>query len=201
MRSLQARMAGCVAGCAWLVSASGPLAAEPPPAAANSRTATSAAAAPASAVVSALSPLRRSEAEWRALLATIPELAALAAGFVPFGPAATDDALTRGGRSRASVSTWSFGDGPVEWRPSAGQRFWIVVGASGPRALIAVLSADPAAPRHLASTVIAEAGAPIALGVSPGQPREVLWTTCYGCAGQGGTIQLGGSGRPSFVYR
>jgi len=190
-------MAGCVAGCAWLVSASGPLAAEPPPAAADSRTVTTAAAAGSSA----LSALHKSEAEWRALLAAIPELAALAGAFAPFGPAATDDALTRGGRSRASASAWSFGDGPVEWRPSASQRFWIVVGASGPRALIAVLSADALAPRHLASTVIAEAGVPIALGVNPAQPREVLWTTCYGCPGQGGAIQLGGSGRPSFVYR
>ena len=173
----------CLLWCWVLLVAAGAAAAPPPPAAAPSP----------------VRELRKSVEEWRALLAAIPPLSSFAAGFSPLGAAATREALQRG-RNRAGMSEWSFVDGPFSWQPSPERIYWIVSGAQGNRLLIAVLEPGPT-PKYLASTILVEPTAALAIGFSASEPRQLLFTTCYGCAGQGGSIQLDQAGKPKFVYR
>lgn len=145
-------------------------------------------------------PLERDTADWRAVLARVPPLAPYAAEFASFTPAATKTALERGGRTRDTVATWSFVDGPFEWKPNAKHRFWIVSGYAGARVVITVLEPGDA-PRHLASAVLLEPEPALAIGWSASEPNRLLWTTCYGCRGLGGSIDLASDGSVAFVYR
>jgi hypothetical protein len=175
----------CVLWCGVLLVAAG-VGAEPPPPA----------AAPAPLPIR---ELRKSAEEWRALLAGIPALSSFATGFTPLHAAATREALQRG-RNRAGMAAWSFVDGPFSWQPTAERSYWIVSGAQGNRLLIAVLEPGPT-PKYLASAILIEPAAALAIGFSASEPRQLLFTTCFGCAGQGGSIQLDQAGKPKFVYR
>ena len=177
----------CLVGAVLLLAAG--VAAEPPPPAAMP--------APAALPVH---ELRKTPEEWHALLAGIPQLASFAEGFTPLGASATREALQRS-RNRAGMAAWSFVDGPFSWQPAGGERsYWIVSGAQGNRLLIAVLEPGPT-PKYLASAILLEPPAALAIGFSASEPRQLLFTTCFGCAGQGGSIQLDPAGKPKFVYR
>jgi hypothetical protein len=80
--------------------------------------------------------------------------------------------------------------------------FVVLAGSVAQGALISVLEPTPAGGlRHVASLVLAEQDAPLAIAYDAARPTELLWTTCYGCPGEGGSIRLGDDGRPVFVYR
>jgi len=144
--------------------------------------------------------LDRSSADWRADLAALPELRRYATSFASFGPEAIDEALARGKRNRSNVKAWEFVDGPFAWMVGS-QVLWIVAGKTEHGALLSVLAPSGAGPQHRCSTLIAEPNAVIAVGLSTERPNELLWTTCYGCPGQSGSIELAADGRPSFVFR
>jgi hypothetical protein len=153
----------------------------------------------------ALAPVRALDAKretWEARLRRIPKLSRYASRFVPFDAKAANAALTRGERSRGSVTAWSITGGPFAWSPDARAELFVAAGSIGERAMVAVLEVQPGgALRHAASLVIDDRDTSVAIGVNPETPRELLWTTCYGCPGEGGSIVLGDDGRPRFVYR
>jgi hypothetical protein len=190
-------------GCAAAHSAHAegdPAKAKPAPAAAPAPAPPAAAAAVA--VESGVRPLTLDLAALRKLLADAPALAALAADFVPFETADVDAALKRGKRGRESITVWKFQPAAFSWTPTPGRELWIVTGRSAKRSLIAVFErrAD-GRNEHAASTILDEPETSIAVGHSAQIPAELLWTTCYGCAGEGGAIRLRADGRVEFVYR
>lgn len=149
-----------------------------------------------------LQSLGSDRAAWQALLARVPELASFASSFVPFGAKAADEALARGKRSRGSITVWSIADGPLAWSPQPARELWVASGSVGERALIAVLAPqNDGSVRHEASLVIDDKDAQVALASSVEHPDELLWSTCYACPGEGGSIRLGDDGRARFVYR
>jgi hypothetical protein len=144
--------------------------------------------------------LQQTAADWQGWLASVPALRPYAEDFALFTPNATDDALSRGKRSRSNIGAWRFLDGPFEW--TVGDRvFWVVSGKNRTASLLAVFAPGGAAPEHRASLLIAEPDAPLAIGWNAVHPSELLFTTCYGCPGQSGSIQLTADGQPMFVYR
>jgi hypothetical protein len=148
----------------------------------------------------AVHALARSAADWRTWLAAVPALRPYAAEFTLFAPSATDAAVSRGERNRADAASWRFLDAQFAWSV-AGREFWIVSGKSPNASILAVFAAGEGAPEHRASLVIAEPDAPLAVGVSTEHSRELLFTTCFGCPGQSGSIKLTADGQPMFVYR
>lgn len=135
-------------------------------------------------------------------LRTVPELSRYASRFMPFDARASDQALKRGERSRGSIDAWTFADGPFSWSPQARAEYLVTAGRVGERALIAVLEVAASGElKHAASLIIDEKDTTVALGTSAEHPTELLWTTCYGCPGEGGSILLGDDGRPRFAYR
>jgi hypothetical protein len=159
------------------------------------------AAPPEGAPQASARALAKDRDAWQSLLAHVPELAAYASRFVPFGAKDADEALQRGKRSRSNVTAWTVADGPIAWAPAQGRELWVASGSIGEQSLIAVLSADRGAVRHEASLVIDDRDARVALASSAEHPEELIWSTCYGCPGEGGSIRLGDDGRAMFVYR
>jgi hypothetical protein len=139
---------------------------------------------------------------WRTVLAHVPELSRHAASFEPFGAKAAEEALKKGKRSRANVIAWSIANGPLTWSPTPDRELWVAAGSVGRRALVAVLSPQrDGSIRHEVSLLIDDQDAQVALASSLEHPDELLWSTCYGCPGEGGSIRLGDDGRARFVYR
>jgi hypothetical protein len=134
------------------------------------------------------------------VLATIPPLASFAADWKPLPSKATDDALERGRRARSELSDLTFVEGAFEWAPRPDRRLWIVPGVAAGRIVIALLEPGDA-PKHLASTALIEGKPALAIAIHANDPKQLLWTTCYGCAGHGGSIRLDENGRPAFQYR
>jgi hypothetical protein len=138
----------------------------------------------------------------RKALAATPALARLADAFVPFGDADADAALRRGGHHRDHLQPWTVMPSAFGWSPAAGKQLWVLSGRTGPRALIALL--EPLASGGftlLASAIIEEPDATVAIGYSEKYPTQLVWSTCYGCAGEGGTIRFGDDGRVEITYR
>lgn len=135
------------------------------------------------------------ESVLREALASVPELARFAAAFVPYDRDDAIAALARGGATEADMQ-WELAPGPFAWSPSAGEEVWVMAGSSGDSALIAALYPMPDGSfRHAASFVLAGETAPIALLRTRGSRGELLWSACWGCAGESGAIRFDESAR------
>jgi hypothetical protein len=135
-------------------------------------------------------------------LASVAALAPYAKNFVPFSAADADAALRRGGRHRDHVQPWTIAPAAMAWLPAEGKELWVFSGRSGPRLLIAVLyPLGGGRFGHAASSVIEEADASVAIGYSELYPKQLVWSTCYGCAGEGGTIRFGDDEHVEITYR
>ncbi len=147
-------------------------------------------------------PLGLGLAAARDALAGVPGLARLAKAYVPFSDADADAALRRGGRSRGHVQPWAIQPSAFAWRPEQGTNLWVLSGRSGDRAVMALLYRRGGGRlEHAASLVVDEADASIAIGFADRYPKQLIWTTCYGCSGEGGTVRFGDDGRVEINYR
>jgi hypothetical protein len=137
----------------------------------------------------------------RTALAAVPPLARLAPAFEFFTNADVDAALRRGGRSRDGITLWTFLPSSFTWSPSPTRQFWVLSGRSGSQALVVVLERRDGGYVHAASTIVTEPETTIAIGHSAQYPTQLVFTTCYGCPGEGGAIVLREDGRVVFTYR
>jgi hypothetical protein len=137
----------------------------------------------------------------RAVLREVSALAPLAATFSFFTVSDVDAALRRGGRTREGITIWSFLPSSFAWSPRPSRQFWVLSGRSGGRALVAVLEQREGRYVHAASTIVDEPETTIALGHNAQYPTQLVFTTCYGCPGEGGAIVLREDGRVAFSYR
>jgi formylglycine-generating enzyme required for sulfatase activity len=125
----------------------------------------------------------------RAVLAAMPEVARFAPDFRPFGPEEVDRALGRGGRTREALGGWALMAGVLEWWPEQGERVWVLAGTSGDDAvLVAAYPMPDGSYRHAASFVLEGERVPIAVAWGLTSQRELLWSSCWGCGGEGGAL-------------
>lgn len=149
-------------------------------------------------------PLELSVDAMRKALAGIPSLAALAPSFQPFSASDADAALRRGKRTRDGITAWSFLPSAVAWTPASAEELVILAGRSGEQALIAALyPLGDGTYAHAASAILREPDATVAIAASASAPtpRELLWTSCYGCPNEGGTIRYGDDRRVVIEFR
>jgi hypothetical protein len=137
-------------------------------------------------------------------LSAVPELTALAPRFEPFTSSDADAALRRGKRSRDGITAWTFLPSVTAWTPAANEELVVLAGRSQKQTLIAVLYAlGDGTYAHAASAILREPDATVALAqrvVDP-TPRELLWTSCYGCPNEGGAIRYGDDRRVVIEFR
>jgi hypothetical protein len=130
------------------------------------------------------------EARLRELLRSVPELARFADTFRPYVLEDAQRAIARGGATPEQL-TWELAPGPFAWSPSVGEEVWIVTGKSAGSTVIAALYPLPdGSVRHAASFILADEEAPVAILRSRGSRGELLWTACWSCAGESGTIRF-----------
>jgi hypothetical protein len=135
------------------------------------------------------------DARAREILASVPELSTYAPNFRVYGIEHALAALARGGATQENM-TWELAPGPFAWSPSVGEEVFILAGSSGDAALIAAIY--PLADGtflHAASFVFADEAAPLAILRSRGSRRELLWSACWGCSGEGGAVRFDESSR------
>jgi hypothetical protein len=148
--------------------------------------------------------LKLSVEEMQKALAGIESLAALAPGFQPFSNGDADAALRKGKRTRDGITAWSFLPSSIAWTPAPAEELVVIAGRSGEQALLAVLyPLGDGTYTHAASAVLREPDATIAIATSTAAPTplELLWTSCYGCPNEGGTIRYGDDRRVVIEFR
>ena len=92
--------------------------------------------------------------------------------------------------------------GEHELRQGPAPHRTVATGRTSEGALLAVLYPLPQGRfAHASSTLIAEPEATLAVGASAQYPAQLNWTTCYACAGEGGTIRLRDDARVELGYR
>lgn len=132
------------------------------------------------------------EVDWRAVLASVPELARFATDFEPFGERSAARALSRGHATEAEMQ-WELTSGPFAWSPSPGEEVFVVAGRGGGASLLAALYPMPDGSfRHAASFVFAEEEeeAPIAILRTRVERGELQWSTCWSCGGENGVVRF-----------
>lgn len=129
--------------------------------------------------------------EARAILSKIPELEEYATDFRPFRADEIDEALAAGGQTRQSLNGWEIAEGLLRWSPRPGDEAWVLVGRGAGSSLLAVLyPLGNGEVVHGASFVLKNETAPIALAFTPPSRNQLLWSSCWGCAGDDGSVIL-----------
>ncbi len=126
----------------------------------------------------------------RAALTGVPALARYAGAFTPFTADDVSAVFTRGNAEPELPPGVRRASKVVEWSPGPGELAWVVTGRSGGDSILAVIHPLPDGGfAHGASMVLEGDPLSILVTYAPGNPRSLAWTTCFGCAGEGGEVQ------------
>jgi hypothetical protein len=126
----------------------------------------------------------------REILASVPQTARLANDFRAY---TVEDGVRALGRGNATIEavTWEMAPGLFAWSPSVGEEVWVFAGRSGESTLLAALYPRPDGTfLHAASFVFADEVAPLAILRDRGSRHELLWSACWGCAGESGVVRF-----------
>lgn len=130
------------------------------------------------------------DATLSAALRSVPELARYAEGFHRFDAAETALVFVRGGVEPTALAGQTPVRGVLRWSPTAGEEALVVTGRSGTTSILAVLHPLPdGSYAHGGSMILANDPSSILVSYRASSPTPLSWTTCFGCAGEGGEIQ------------
>jgi hypothetical protein len=140
--------------------------------------------------------------EAQAVLASMAETSAVAEQFRPFSRDDFTRALATAGYSRGGLAPWQAAERALVWRPVRGEEVRLLVGDTPRGALLVVYyPLDGGKSRFAGSYETAGEHTAILLAYKVDTPGELLFSTCWGCGGEGGAIQLGADGRVHIVQR
>jgi hypothetical protein len=129
-------------------------------------------------------PAKLGAPELTKIFASIPELAALKDARL------WDDEHIEGVKSRASAGVMMT-DQPLLWSPEAGAEVLVAVARTKTMSVIVALYPLPDGSYRLASYFLMLGDvAPIALAYEPHKRETLLWSTCWGCAGEQGSLKV-----------
>jgi hypothetical protein len=131
----------------------------------------------------------------RRALASVPEVARFASDFTLYGEVEAMRALGRGGKTIDDLLGWVLVKQGLRWEPVPGEEIWVFHGASGGHGVLVALY--PIADGFAHAGTFAFEGEPngVAIAYTPPSPRELKWSTCWGCAGENGVLLYDESGR------
>jgi len=138
-------------------------------------------------------------AELRAILASIPEVAAIAPSFQPTSGERAQRAVDRGA---GTTHGWELVDGVLRWAPVPGEEIWVVAGeANGEAHLVAFFPMPDGTYRHAASLRMAGEPGPIAVAFTPPETHQLLWSVEWGRMAEGGALEYRDDGRLEITHR
>ncbi|MCC7536674.1 MAG: SUMF1/EgtB/PvdO family nonheme iron enzyme, partial [Deltaproteobacteria bacterium] len=128
------------------------------------------------------------------ILSGIPEIAPHARRFQLHRREEVGLVLRRGNRGSAPEG-WTLVVEPVLWSPITGEAILVITGRGEHSSFIVALWIERGEPgregfvaRHAASMVFLDDDRAAVLAYSPQSPRELLWSMCWGCGGDGGAV-------------
>ena len=138
----------------------------------------------------------------RAALASMPETRELASQFQLFTADDRTRSLQAAGHSRSGVAPWQVAEKPLHWRPVRGEELVVLTGHT-PRGAVLVAYYPLAGGKSLFAGSYETKGEHTALIVAykTDVPRELLFSSCWGCGGEGGAIELGEDSLVHIVQR
>jgi formylglycine-generating enzyme required for sulfatase activity len=131
----------------------------------------------------------------RELLASMPGTAPLANSFRAFSEADIERALAATRTVHVSLAPWQPLIGLVHWAPVPREHVVVVAGdATEGAAVVAYYPDVGGAPQLIATYETRGEHAPIILAVRSQAPKELVFTSCWGCEGEGGSLTLNADG-------
>jgi hypothetical protein len=126
------------------------------------------------------------------ILATIPELASLPGPIRFFTePDDTATVLRRGKAKTTDLEGFTLTTSPLVWNPAPGDELLVVLGRSGRDSFVVALYQLPGDHYRLAaSLVFANEKGPFALAYHAEIRERLIWSSCWKCQGEGGTVAL-----------
>ncbi len=127
-------------------------------------------------------------AQFTKIVAELPELSRLGEGlrFFELG-----DIANVTGRSGATHEGITFTPFPVLWSPELGTELLVATGRSKSASFVVALHVLPHDKYRVASSfVMLNDAAPVVLAYEPSNRKQLLWSACWGCAGEQGSISV-----------
>jgi hypothetical protein len=138
----------------------------------------------------------------RARLAAMPETAALAAAFRPFRAEEVARRLSAQDHKRASLAPWIWTTKELVWSPGPGERIAVLAGDTPQGAILVAFHPTSAGGAHFATSYMTQGEhEPIVVAYKPDTPTQVLFSTCWGCGGEGGALEIGSDARVRIGLR
>jgi len=146
-------------------------------------------------------PLELSTEGQREVLKSVPALAEHAESFTPMSGTDTARALARGGRGADNLTWWTLAPSAFTWSPMTGEQILVMTGhVKDGGVLLAALYPHEGKYLHGASTLLYERDSSVVVASREDSPTSLLWTSCWGCFGEGGSLRLGSDNRVTFDF-
>lgn len=128
----------------------------------------------------------------QAIMSSLPELARYAPAYHRFTVTEVEHTLARGNHLRGWLGEWVLANHMLVWAPAPGEEVWVFTGTSGSSSFVAaVLPMPDGTFIDIGSYFLRDETLPIAVAYNPANPRELLFSSCWGCGGESG----------AFLYR
>ncbi len=130
------------------------------------------------------------------VLRKLPTLASRAERFRPATKRAIDESLRVAGSSQSRMAPWLAAEAALAWSPIHGEDVVIISGDTPEGALmVAAHRLGDGSLSLIGSFETRGEHNAIVLAYKPDTPREVLFSSCWGCGGEGGALVLGEDAR------
>jgi hypothetical protein len=137
----------------------------------------------------------------REKLRAMPETRAFATSFSLQAQSSMLAALGAAGRSSQSLSPWQAATPAFAWSPLPGEEVTVLSGDSPAGAALVAFYPTADGPRFAGSFVTKDEHTPILVAYKSDTRDELLFSTCWGCGGEGGALRLDPSQRLRFMPR
>ena len=140
--------------------------------------------------------------ELASLLKSQPALRDVVDTFRLFSAREIDEGLEAAHTSRMRMAPWLAAASVLVWSPVHGEEVWVLSGDTRRGAMLIALYALADHQFSLIGSLESrKEHAPFVVGYKPDAPEELLFSTCWGCGGEGGAIKLGQDSRVAIEPR
>jgi hypothetical protein len=137
----------------------------------------------------------------REKLSAMPETEALAASFRLHSANSLLTALSLAGRTSESLAPWQAAASAFSWSPVHGEELVVLSGDAQAGAALIAFYPSAAGPRFAGSLITKDEHTPILVAYKSDTRDELLYSTCWGCGGEGGALRLDPAARLRFLAR
>lgn len=141
-------------------------------------------------------------AQVREVLAQMPETRAIADTFKLFTPEQLSQRPSHAGRARTNIAPWQSVPKGLLWSPMHGEQIGVIAGDTAQGAMLIVFYREPTGRAVFGTSYLTrnEHDA-IIVAYKLETLREVLFSTCWGCGGEGGAVEIAADGRVKISLR